>query len=79
MNDWAGGFRSKAEAARQIELTDGPMDPDHLRIWLRESNRRFDPITARAVALAVGIPLEAVLFKNERICDLVCEKARRAA
>ncbi len=70
---WSETFKSKAEAARQICLAAGPMDPDHFRIWLREPDRRLDPNTGRQVALAVGIPFEAVMFKNERICDLVRE------
>lgn len=81
VTEWADeNFRSRAAAARAITLDDGrTLAPHYLRLWLTEPARRFDPETARPVAMAVGIPLEAVLFKHERICDLPCEKARSAA
>jgi len=66
VENWVAEHASKAEAAREMGL-----DPAHLRIWLLQADRRFDPDTARRVALAVGLPIEALLFKNERICDLL--------
>ena len=76
---WAAGFETRAEAAGHISLDGNPIDPRQLTSWMWDPNRGFTPSIARAVALGVGIPIEAVLFKHERICDLACERARSAA
>lgn len=75
---WVERFPSIAAAARQILIDGRPMSDSHLRVWLWDPNRRFDPRTAQPVALAMDLPLEAVLFKNTPLCDLPCEKARKA-
>lgn len=73
---WARDFPSMAEAARSIRVDDDPMDPMHFRLWLREPDRGLRPELARAIALTVGIPFEAVVFKHERMCDLQCGQAK---
>ena len=67
--DWVRRHRSKAQAAREIGI-----EPAHLRIWLLQPDRRFDPETGRKVALATGIPFEAIMFKNRSVCDLAAER-----
>lgn len=77
IHEWASQYGSLAKAAKHIVLPDGQsLTPDHFRIWLREPNRGLDPTRTQAVALAVGLPIEAILFKNTRLKDLPCEKAR---
>ena len=65
VREWVQGYASKAEAAQRLG-----MEPGHLRIWLNETPRRFTPDTARKVAAVIGIPIDLVLFKNERACDV---------
>ena len=65
---WIGSFKSTSEAAKAIPIT-----PGHLGLWLWQRDRRFSPDLARRVAIASGVPLEAVLFKNEQVDDLVQE------
>lgn len=74
MREWAEAQGSLAAAAQKI-----PMKASSFRVWLWEDGRGMGPEKTRAVALAVGIPYEAVEFKHERICDLACERARSSA
>ncbi len=66
IRDWVDGFDSQSDAARSV-----PMKPAHLRIWMWDADRNFGSEVARKLARAIGVPLEVVLFKHERICDVL--------
>lgn len=55
------------------------MSPSQLNQWLRDPERGADREAERRISNEVGIPLEAIVFKHERICDLVESWKRGAA
>ena len=76
--EWAETFPNRAAAAERIVNEEGEaLAVGHFNVWLTVPDRGIRPPWAQAIALAVGLPLEAILFKNTPIKDLPCEKARK--
>lgn len=63
---WVSGFESQAEAARKLD-----MKPQGLWGWLNEPDRGWDRDTCRRVSQETGIPFIALMFKGERVSDLL--------
>ncbi len=77
VREWADASGSRSDAAKKIVNGDGEaLGTSHFVGWLNGDDRGLRPMWAQAIALAVGIPLEAVLFKNTPLKDLPCEKSR---
>jgi len=67
---WVAQQGSQAEAARLLDLS-------RQRLWafLNIKDRGLDDAARRRVAREVGIPLGAVIFKHEPLCDIVEDAA----
>ncbi len=70
VTQWVSLHPTKASAARVLGL-----HPGHLRIWLLESERGMEPSNALRIARKIGIPFEAVVFKNRPVCELLRDAA----
>lgn len=62
VRDLAAEAGSISAAARELG-----MKRSHLEGWIREPSRGFRPEVSRRLALAIGIPFEAVVFKHESV------------
>ena len=63
---WVAAQKNQAEAARLLGLS-----PQRLWGFLHVSARGLDPKGSQTVARIIGLPFEAVVFKDEPVCDVV--------
>ena len=66
VTQWVTEAGGKAEAARQLGWS-----RQRLGQWLNDDTRSMKAGSAKHLAMAAGLPIEAVLFKHARITDAV--------
>jgi len=65
---WIGRHQSQRAAARILGVS-----PQWLSQWLSSGARGADKRTARRLARRTGIPMDALLFKDEDLSELALE------